>query len=84
MSNLQCRGPGVPDPLPVYRSDADDSSVEQLGALRIRGLDDPLDTRGLGKSELQDHFRVWSAARCRSINTEHKATIVRLYYQRIV
>ena len=64
MSNLQCRGPGVPDPLPVYRSDADDSSVEQLGALRIRGLDDPLDTRGLGKSELQDHFRVWCAARC--------------------
>jgi len=48
MSNLQCRGPGVPDPLPVYRSDADDSGPEQVGTLRIRGLDAPLDARGIG------------------------------------
>ena len=81
MSNLQCRGLGVPDPLPVYRSDAYDSGPEQVGTLRIRGLEAPLDTMGLGKSELQDHFRVRCAARCWSINTGHKAPIARLYYQ---
>ena len=64
MSNLQCRGPGVPDPLPVYRSDAYDSGPEQVGTLRIRGLEAPLDSRGLGKSDLQDNFTVWCAARC--------------------
>ena len=36
------RGPGVPDPLPVDRREADDSSVEQVGALRNRGLATPL------------------------------------------
>ena len=51
-------------PLPVYRSDAADSDLEQVGTLRIRGLEAPLDSRGLGKSELQDNFRVWCAARC--------------------
>ena len=35
----------------------------------------------LGKSELQNHFRVRCAARCWSINTGHKAPIARLYYQ---
>ena len=64
MSKLQSRGLGVPDPLSVYRSDSDDSRPEQVGTLRIRGLEAPLDSRGLGKSELQDHFRVWCAARC--------------------
>ena len=36
------RGPGVPDSLPVYRREADDSRVEQVGALRNRGLATPL------------------------------------------
>jgi len=64
MTNLQSRGRGVPGPSPVYRSDTYDSRPEQVGTLRIRGLEAPLDSRGLGKSELQDHFRVWCAARC--------------------
>ena len=64
MSNLQSRGLGVTDPLSVYRSDSDDSRPEQVGTLRIRGLEAPLDSMGLGKSELQDHFSVWCAARC--------------------
>ena len=64
MSKLQSLGLGVPDPLSVYRSDSDDSRPEQVDTLRIRGLEAPLDSRGLGKSELQDHFRVWCAARC--------------------
>ena len=81
MTNLQGCGLGVPDPLPVYRSDSDDSRPEQVGTLRIRGLEAPLDSRGLGKSELQDNFRVRCAARCWSINTGHKAPIARLYYQ---
>ena len=34
MSNLQSRGPGVPGPSPVYRSDAYDSGPEQVGTLR--------------------------------------------------
>ena len=36
------REPGVPDPLPVYRREADDSSIEQVAALRNRGLATPL------------------------------------------
>ena len=64
MTNLQGCGLGVPDPFPVYRSDAYDSGLEQVGTLRIRGLEAPMDSRGLGKSELQDNFRVWCAARC--------------------
>ena len=36
MSNLQGRDPGVPDPLPVYRRDSDNSRPEQVGTLRIR------------------------------------------------
>ena len=39
----QGRGPGVPDPLPVYRSDSNNSRPEQVGTLLIRRLDAPLD-----------------------------------------
>ena len=35
----QGRGPGVPDPLPVYRSDADLHGSEQVGALRIKWIE---------------------------------------------
>ena len=62
MTNPQGCDLGVPDPLPVYRSDSEDIGLEQVGTLLIRRLDASLDTKELDKSELRDHFSVRCAA----------------------